>query len=178
MTSIIYKQGDIFKSDADVIMQGCNCFERMKSGLAAFVLKLYPGAVKVDKVGRVGDITKLGTYTSWTGKNAYLDKDVTIVNAYTQFTHYPGNLPFVYDAFVIAFTKLLHDTPSDKKIALPRIGCGLAGGEWSVVERMINSICKDQSRIVDVYIFDKEEYNKVINKEHIITYSNYIENKV
>jgi hypothetical protein len=33
---------------------------------------------------------------------------------------------------------------------MPRIGCGLAGGEWSKVEEIINRVMPD----VDVYVYD------------------------
>jgi hypothetical protein len=41
---------------------------------------------------------------------------------------------------------------------MPRIGCGLAGGEWSQVQDIINEVCS-----VDVYVYDYfsvEEINK------------------
>jgi O-acetyl-ADP-ribose deacetylase (regulator of RNase III) len=35
-------------------------------------------------------------------------------------------------------------------IHAPRIGCGLAGGEWSKVEKIINETCNG----IDVFIYD------------------------
>jgi hypothetical protein len=33
---------------------------------------------------------------------------------------------------------------------MPRIGCGLAGGDWSTVEKIINDSLPD----IDVYVYD------------------------
>lgn len=38
---------------------------------------------------------------------------------------------------------------SGATLHMPRIGCGLAGGEWSEVEKIINDVCS-----VDVYVYD------------------------
>jgi hypothetical protein len=32
---------------------------------------------------------------------------------------------------------------------MPRIGCGLAGGQWSEIEKIIQDVCS-----VDVYVYD------------------------
>lgn len=38
-------------------------------------------------------------------------------------------------------------------VCMPRIGCGLAGGDWAAVEAIINEELKD----VDVYVYDLEK---------------------
>jgi len=37
-------------------------------------------------------------------------------------------------------------------VHMPRIGCGLAGGEWSKVEEIINEVMAD----VQVFVYDFE----------------------
>lgn len=38
-------------------------------------------------------------------------------------------------------------------IHMPRIGCGIAGGDWEIVESIIESTCKD----LQVYVYDLPE---------------------
>jgi len=36
---------------------------------------------------------------------------------------------------------------------MPRIGCGLAGGDWSIIEKIINKVLIDKKINVTVYNF-------------------------
>lgn len=64
----------------------------------------------------------------------------------------PNNLiPIRYTAIIEGFEKIKKDTDSHiHSIHLPRIGCGLAGGDWRVMEPIIEEVFKDY----DVYIYD------------------------
>lgn len=33
---------------------------------------------------------------------------------------------------------------------MPRIGCGLAGGDWSIVEKILNNVFDDRT----IYVYD------------------------
>jgi len=67
--------------------------------------------------------------------------------------------PIRYEALRACLTQV-NDIAYRSKATLhmPRIGCGLAGGEWSQVQDIINEVCS-----VDVYVYDYfsvEEINK------------------
>lgn len=114
----------------DIIVQGCNCFNTMGGGIAREIRERYPDAAFVDSETERGDYDKLGNYTTaFTGK-------FLIVNAYTQYNMSRGTDVFEYTAFQLILEKLLHKYPA-KRIGLPYIGMGLAGGDPDTIIPMI-----------------------------------------
>lgn len=110
----------------NVIVQGCNCFCRMGSGLAKQIRAEYPEAYTADCATTPGDRNKLGTYTKATTKDGF-----TIINAYTQyrFNRLGENRDvFEYDAFDRVLRKLAEDFPHSR-FGFPMIGMGLACGD-------------------------------------------------
>jgi len=127
-----YVDGDLIRDaeDYDVIAHGCNCFHSFGAGIAKTIRLKYPEAHGVDKSTRYGDRDKMGTISICNTDN------VTIINAYTQFKYTSIQLDVEYDA-VRSCMKLIKEQFSGKKIGLPLIGCGLAGGDWDVVSKII-----------------------------------------
>jgi O-acetyl-ADP-ribose deacetylase (regulator of RNase III) len=114
----------------DIIVQGCNCFNTMGGGIAREIRERYPMAAEVDNETLKGDYCKLGNFTTaFTGK-------FLIVNAYTQYNMSQGNDVFEYTAFLLILEKLLY-AYGDKRIGLPYIGMGLAGGDRETIIPMI-----------------------------------------
>jgi O-acetyl-ADP-ribose deacetylase (regulator of RNase III) len=124
----------------DVVVQGCNCFCRMGSGIAKEIRARYPNAYQVDMLTNEGDIKKLGT---WTDANA---GKFWIINAYTQFATAtkPGEDVFEYTAFELILQKLAYEY-SGKRIGLPYIGMGLAGGNKETILDMIEEFANNVS---------------------------------
>ena len=129
---------DIIKAaqdgEIDVLVHGANCFHTFGAGIAKQIKKVYPGAYTADLDTPYGNDIKLGTYSSYT------DGNVTIVNGYTQF-RYGKNFVNVkqhadYDAIRFLFMLISKDFMGER-IGFPKIGCGLAGGQWGIVSRII-----------------------------------------
>ena len=125
---IKHVKGDLLKlaeaGEFDAIVQGCNCFCTMGSGIARQIRDQYPGAYKVDQHTMAGDIFKLGNWTEYDTGKFY------IFNAYTQFDfNRPGENKdvFEYTSFELILRKLAHLYGS-KNFGFPYIGMGLAGG--------------------------------------------------
>jgi O-acetyl-ADP-ribose deacetylase (regulator of RNase III) len=114
----------------DVIVQGCNCYNTMGSGIAREIRQRYPQAYEVDCQTEKGDIMKLGNWT------AYDTGAFKIINAYTQYNMSQGTDVFEYTAFELILQKLCHSY-GDKRIGLPYIGMGLAGGDKEVILEQI-----------------------------------------
>ena len=115
------------------MIQGCNCFCVMGSGLAPQVAKAFPIALKVDNQTIKGDVRKLGKFTSATYSDETV-KDVTIVNAYTQYqTGRNGSLRAIERVF-----KNLDTLYAGCHFLIPLIGCGIAGLDWTQVSSVIN----------------------------------------
>lgn len=152
-----YVKGDIFQlaeeGKFDYVIHGCNCFNTMGAGIARTVKDRYPRAYLVDQKTGKAEKDKLGHFTM-----AYIDaclnrepqtSGFAIINAYTQFGWWTrkdedGNLipNVVYDAVKNAFIgiKLALDLSGNPRFAIPKIGAGLAGGDWDRIEAIIDEI--------------------------------------
>lgn len=147
-------QGDLIdlalKGNFDVIAHGCNCFCKQKSGIAKQMSSVFDTDIFDLEINTEGDINKLGQID-------YEDKgnNLTVVNCYTQYkygkNHKNGDEnPRDYDAIILCMRKLNHEFKS-KHIGLPKIGCGLAGGDWNIVKRIIKHELKDCNVTVVMY---------------------------
>jgi O-acetyl-ADP-ribose deacetylase (regulator of RNase III) len=118
----------------DLIVHGCNCFCTMGAGIAKGIKAAFPAAFEADLATACGDRAKLGTCTF-----AVIDRNgisLVVVNAYTQFD-YRGSGPKVdYDAVRSCF-QLIKQQHSGKRIGFPKIGAGLAGGDWARIAAII-----------------------------------------
>ena len=128
----------------DIVIHGCNCFCTMGAGIAKYIKRKWPTAYEADCETSEGDKEKLGTYSfaeiiTGSGKNK---KKVIIVNAYTQYHYRGGSSPNVdYDAIDEVFYNIAHDF-SNFKIGYPKIGSGLAGGNWNRISTIIDNNLK------------------------------------
>lgn len=122
----------------DVIVHGCNCFNTMGGGIARQIRERYPEVAQVDSKTKRGDYNKLGNWNSEEiiRKNGLVE--FTAVNAYTQYNMSTGQDVFEYAAFELILKKLLH-VYGDKRIGMPYIGMGLAGGDAARIMPMIEN---------------------------------------
>lgn len=150
----------------DVISHGCNCFNMQQAGIAD-AMRIHFNTDKFDMEGKqyYGDINKLGqidyevidrrngsiveNFSSLLDNDELLDYVFSVVNSYTQ---YHGGKNLDYAALDLCLKKINHKFKG-QKIGLPMIGCGIAGGEWLVVKRLIQKNLKDMD--VTIVIFKK-----------------------
>lgn len=118
------------QGEFDVIVQGCNCFNTMGSGIARQIREQYPQAFAADCKTVSGDYDKLGTYT-WCSAESFI-----LINAYTQYDFSRGSDVFEYTSFDMILQKLAHDWPAGR-FGFPKIGCGLARGNETRIMGMI-----------------------------------------
>jgi O-acetyl-ADP-ribose deacetylase (regulator of RNase III) len=138
----------------DVIAHGCNCQNTQRSGLAPQMAKAF-GTDKfiMEHSSHQGDYNKLGQIDyKWMQRDAVLREPICIVNCYTQYDYGRDKVHLDYDALALCLKKLNH-VFKGKRLGLPQIGCGLAGGDWLVVKRMIEELCPDLD--VTVVLYDK-----------------------
>lgn len=132
-------QGDLIQltldGQFDVIIHGCNCYCEMDKGIAKFISETFPEAFDADKETEKGSREKLGTITF-----AEVERDgkqIIIVNGYTQH-HWRGKGVLVeYDA-VRGVMKAVKERFSGKRIGYPKIGAGLAKGDWDLISQIID----------------------------------------
>jgi O-acetyl-ADP-ribose deacetylase (regulator of RNase III) len=119
----------------DVIVHGANCQCVMGAGIAKSIRQTFPEAYDADLVTAKGDRAKMGAISFATVERN--DHEITVVNAYTQF-HYRGKGPHVdYDATRTAMREVRRRF-SGRRIGYPRIGAGLAGGDWTRIAAIVN----------------------------------------
>ena len=80
-----------------------------------------------------GDIDKLGTISY--AEVETITSKLIIVNAYTQFKFGSG-LQTDYEAVRSCF-KIIKNKFGELKIAYPKIGAGLGGGDWDIISKII-----------------------------------------
>lgn len=126
---------DLFqKGEFDVIVHGANCHNVMGAGVAKSLADAYPVLLDVDKSFYipVSNIDRLGNYSRLVMRDQN-DNFKWILNAYTQYN--PGkNLD--YNALELVLKKI-NFAFATEKIGLPLIGAGIAGGNWNVIEKII-----------------------------------------
>lgn len=132
---IKYIDGDLLKlsGDFDVIGHCANCYHSMGSGIAPQIKSKFPEAYKVDCDTKKGDLGKLGTISYTTGTTPI------VVNLYGQFDYTgrrSGQMDLDYAALRSSL-RLMKEKYTGKRIGLPKIGAGLAGGDWSIIEKII-----------------------------------------
>lgn len=123
----LVKQAELF----DVIVHGCNCFCAMNSGIAPQIKKKFPEAFEVDCNTKKGDREKLGTISFTHNTNP------VVVNAYTQYEFGTDKRNCDYNALRSCMQEIRIQFKG-KKIGMPKIGAGLAGGDWNIIRKIID----------------------------------------
>lgn len=143
---IKYVPGDLTESQADIIFHGCNCYCVMGSGVARALRAKWSEVFEADLQTKPGDSTKMGTFSIATIPGT----KTQVLNMYTQFKFGGLNGPDIDYAAVRSCMNILRDYLSvcDPKgtmtVAGPRIGAGLAGGDWKIIASIIENTFPDR----------------------------------
>lgn len=142
---IEYVKGDLFAGDHPVIAHGVNCQGVMGSGVAKLVKEKYPEVYKSYK-----ELCDRYSEKSWMMRPLLggiqlvpIINGPVVINCFTQ-NKYGSGKQVSYDAVDSCFKDIavyLEDT--DEYLAIPKIGAGLGGGEWSIIEAIIKHHLKD-----------------------------------
>ena len=140
---VLAEQGEF-----DIIVHGCNCFHTFGAGIALAIKRRWPETHRTDvQETTYGDRGKLGTVSATT-----VSPKLTVVNAYTQFG-YGSNGPNVdYEAVAAAFRRIkgLYGNKG-LRFGIPKIGAGLAGGDWDHIYKIIDEIMSVEDITVVVF---------------------------
>ena len=131
---IEYIEGDLLNTEIRHIIHGCNSHGVMGSGVAKAIRDKYPQAyrdyndVYNNRGLDLGDIIA-----------SVQDDGKIILNAITQkdFGRVVGNVYVSYWAIAEVFRKI--EQWGVETVAMPKIGAGLANGDWNVIEAIIEN---------------------------------------
>lgn len=151
--------GDLLESEAKYLCHQCNCVTTSYSGLAKFIFQKYPYSDIYSMRENVKDLPIPGQEPGNIIICGDGENNRYIINMIAQF--YPGYAKFKYDTIddrIKYFKRCLSEIKKInnlESIAFPyKIGCGLAGGEWDIYEKMIDDFASDVNANVYIYKID------------------------
>ena len=146
---IRYINGDITKTEIKNIAHGVNCQNVMGSGVAKALYTKFPKVkscyhhfldTKADNFDPLGYVNIV---------HPYKVDDPTVYNLFTQrFYGNDGRIFVSYDAVGRCFREL-NSLLNGQQLAIPKIGCGLAGGSWDIVKEIIDEYAPN----IDIYVY-------------------------
>lgn len=151
---IEYRKGDLFQTEIKTIVHGCNAQGVMGSGVAKIIRDKYPKAYdRYVAEYKIHNHLKLGHVIPVPCGDRINDPDnfKIIVNAITQDFYGRDGLRYVsYDAIAESMNIInkFFEVYGISDIAMPQIGAGLGGGDWKVIEAIIESELKNVKPVV------------------------------
>ncbi len=142
---ITYKKGNLLDTPDMFIAHGCNAQGVMGSGVALAVKEKYHKAFQDYRNIYLYEDMRTGLALGRVIASVQED-DKIILNCITQryYGREQGKRYCSYDAIDIAMTSIAEQMdwkvkfPGEAGLSMPKIGCGLGGGHWPVVEAIIN----------------------------------------
>lgn len=139
---IEYRVGNLLEqSDLTHLAHQANLFHTFGSGIAKAIKDKYPRAFEADLLTARGNKYKLGSWSVSKGTP-------TIFNLYSQIGIGSDDRKTSYDQLDIVLRALEAHLrkEDDVMLGLPHfLGCGLANGDWKIVNAMIESIYQGSS---------------------------------
>lgn len=136
---------DTSSSRKTFFTHGCNCHAAMGSGIAPQIAKAFPQVEEQDRLfHNLMHRNNRPAFMLGEARPVSLSQNVTVFNSYTQY--YPGK-DFRPQALVNAF-KAINTMIEGHTLIIPRIGAGVAGGDWEEISKLIDSVTPDVNIIV------------------------------
>lgn len=145
---IKYRKGNLLDVKEGIIAHGVNCQGAMGSGVAKAIRDTYPSVYTMYKK-HVDKWKKFGRHSELLGQVQFCPVDEVILetesflevaNCFTQDWYATDRRCVNYEAVAQCFRSLnkLY-TLSSYVLNIPKIGAGLAGGDWNVISAIIES---------------------------------------
>ena len=140
-------KGNLLDTEIQHIAHGVNCQNVMGSGVARALYQKW-SKIKEDYhthflYNEIGAINLGSTIT-------VVQDNRLFYNMFTQNYYSNRSIKNANYAAIAQCFKHLANNPCVKEVAIPRIGCGLAGGDWEIVKQIINDATLDD---LDVYVY-------------------------
>lgn len=152
---MIYYNGNLFDSKADVLCHQVNLYGVMGGGIAAEVRERFP---KINNIYEFLCSEYDSTKEELLGTVLYCKTDNTekqfIANCFSQNIDSIDGCLTNYEAMRKCFNgvKAWMKKNNKKTVAFPyKYGCGIAGGDWDIVESIISEVFEDRDLIVEIW---------------------------
>ena len=152
---MIVMSGDVLKTPIEIIAHQVNCLGTMGAGLAKQIKDKYPQVESWYKIYCHKRDTQpiLGT------GQIVCQTDHTFFNIFGQYGYGVSKRQTDYKAFksgfkdaILKYRFLKNDYKSQLKIAIPyHIGCGLAGGDWKSISKILEQLETKENVIFYAY---------------------------
>jgi O-acetyl-ADP-ribose deacetylase (regulator of RNase III) len=155
---ITYKKGDVLQAfkngEVDVVIHQTNCMGVMGSGIARQIKEQFPEAYRAYKNDEYMRGLKLGNFSyAWIETSSRPLVLGIIINLNGQNEY---NDRTKCNTNYAALGKGLFDVEQQLKkhlvVAMPKIGAGLGGGDWKIIEAIIESVFYDR----EVFVYELE----------------------
>jgi len=147
--------GDMFSVGADILVNTVNCVGVMGCGVALAFKKRYPHMFKEYRTRCLRNQIKPGEM--WCCE---VEDGITVVNFPTKL-HWKNPSKYEYvRTGLVALRSFLETVPPGSKIALPALGCGHGGLDWTEVLSEIQSHLGNLDHI-DIFVFHPSDSRKV-----------------
>jgi O-acetyl-ADP-ribose deacetylase (regulator of RNase III) len=147
-----YTIGNLFETKANVIAHGVNCKGAFGAGIAGQIRKLYPIVAdsylgKYNKQGwNLGDVQFVTVQANF-----------FIANCATQYDFGSEGIYVNYNALHKCLSKVLKFCKDGQySLALPRIGAGLAGGNWKIIKGILEEAAEGHPYDITVYSLEQD----------------------
>lgn len=141
---VIYKKGDLFKAPEQILAHGVNCSGAFGSGVAY-------GMSQNHKKSRDQYFSKFG-HGGWKlGEVQFVESESKIIaNCATQLEYLPRGVCHAdYPSIKEAMIKVKEFAISNNgTVAIPKIGAGLAGGDWDTIKAILEEVFNDYDVVV------------------------------
>jgi O-acetyl-ADP-ribose deacetylase (regulator of RNase III) len=140
-----FAKGDLFKSDYKIFVHGVNTRGAFGSGVAGIIANLYPWARESYMIKYKTEGWKLGNV-----QIVSQNEGRYIANCATQDDYgYENVCHASYPAIRECLTKVKEFAQSKGyTVAMPKIGAGLAGGDWTIIKAIIEDVFTDYDATV------------------------------
>lgn len=121
------------KKDKRIVVHQVNCVGKMNTGLSKQIKDKYPQLFKDYR-----ERCMMFDYTELLGTNYYYeDENIIIVNMFSQNNYGTEARQTNYEAMATCLDKIRKMYPTQTIVAPYRIGCGLGGGDWNIVSKLL-----------------------------------------
>lgn len=149
---MIILNGDLLETPFEIIAHQVNCMGVMGSGLAKQIRDKYPWVYSDYK----GALQRNGADYMFGKSQTVFQGGHTFFNVFGQYYYGHDKQYTDYEAFKSAFieaiTRYKDEDESQITIAIPYgIGCGLAGGDWTIIKEILETIEKEHNVVFVAY---------------------------